>query len=833
MPPAAVWPTSSQAAPAEESRQAREGKERDKMTTESISLDMQRSPTDSEAAVCLEGILHTRKGGTWTWKRRFVLFNFLDGGSVAVYKIFPGASSNRDVNLHPTSVLRTVYSRFQRSRSVQFEAGELEISLSPDLPWIAKDVENDPSTFVLEIPTNDDDLENDVTANASQIGRGNLQVDDYVAFDSDDDDDDIDTISGDPSMVEENNKMAALLQSENLQDDLSAARRRGKPLRIYFRCHVETNEKALWLKAFSNLGRLSSERRQKKSVFSSLTSNMLLGTSRTRSLANEHIARDTRHLDLTDEPFDADGANLTDKVELMARRGKTATKDKEFRILPSYAYPHQWLTKAEMKEEMVLPSNHFHDLRVPGYRLQEIGSLKVEVLQCLGLPKLDRGSDTDAVAYLVCGSYAFSTDTIYNRTNPMWLRKSRRACVFPLFHGYARLYVGVFDDESRRVKDDFAGRFVVDLARLRPRSTYDVTLPLRLSTHIYSRRRRGAIRLRLTLTWKSERDALLSYLPKKIRIPLPQHSKPNVETTVLCSDQKAFRNIAITVHGAHLPGRFTFNQMRAAIREVNFTRKFVFTALRKVVRETRNWHNPAMSAFVLFSWMHCIYENAFSLVPAYVILYFFLFLLQNYARFCTDGPGVRGFIPPSWEELFMALVRGGDPDYNAIEPLELDLRPSKRIRRNSPESIAISDQNFRSPQYNINTHIPRGKKLFQALGFLSAAQKDPDDDHIEFPFADGKEYPKFTVRECLVTHGTEVQEVPIVENGAPTGRGLVRSATGLHGSDFQTQGMMHRFPLEKDLQRMMRKDTSGTKDYDEEEDNFYATKAVMNQGTSS
>ena len=65
---------------------------------------------------------------------------------------------------------------------------------------------------------------------------------------------------------------------------------------------------------------------------------------------------------------------------------------------------------------------------------REIGVLKVEVLQCLGLPKL-KGKDPNAVVYLVCGSYAFTTDVITQCQNPMWLRNMRRACALPIYHG--------------------------------------------------------------------------------------------------------------------------------------------------------------------------------------------------------------------------------------------------------------------------------------------------------------------------------------------------------------------------------------------------------------
>jgi len=335
--------------------------------------------------------------------------------------------------------------------------------------------------------------------------------------------------------------------------------------------------------------------------------------------------------------------------------------------------------------------------------------------------------------------------------------------------------------------------------------------------------------LRLTLNWHSERDALLSYLPDTLRIPLPQHSSPNYKTTVMCSDQKAFRNIAITVHGAHLPGRFTFNQMRAAIREINFTRKCVFTALRRNFREIWQWQNPAMSAFVFLSWMHCIFANTFSLVPAYVMLYFLLLLMRNYAKYSIDGPGVRGFIPPTWEELFVALVRGGDPDFHAIDPLELGPRPSPLNRKRSPDSIIRSGNDPGGiSQCKVNTHNPKGKVLLKALGFLPEGQVDPNDDHLEFPFADGKDYPKFTVEECLVTQGKSHSRKPSGSGSFPD----ENSSTVLSNitDDDQRTRVMPRFPIDMDLQRMMRKDSSGTRDYDEEEDNFAARRAVISQG---
>jgi C2 domain len=809
--------------------------DRDEMTAESNSLDVQVSSLDSEEL--LEGILYVRKGRSsglvsWSWKRRLVIFRFEDGGSILAYKASEQIAPEF-VDQKSNTVIHSVYSNFHRRHPHRdfshFSEGP-EIDITSDLPWIAKDVENDHCSFVVEISTDKESLsiDNDESVDSgdalgiltSSQTRSHIEEDYESGDDGDDDCRTIDYRNGEGSVDE---KMTVSTKQEDLMEELNIAKKKGKPLRIYFWCNGGTKEKDLWLKAFSRFGRLSGDIRRRRSLFSSFATNVLLGPGRMRSIAHEHNSTKSEQRTVTFAQEIITSTTLERIPETSTHVGKVATKDKEFRILPTYAYPHCSLTKSEMREEMLLPSDHFHDLRIPGCKDKEIGTLDVEVLQCIGLPRLDRGSDTDAVVYFVCGSYAFSSDIIYNRANPMWLRKTRRACTFPLFHGYARLYVGVFDNE-RSVKDDFAGRVVIDLARLRPRSTYDVTLPLRLSTHVYSRRRRGAIRLRFTLNWTTERDALLSYLPKSLNIPLPQHSKPNFETTVMCCDQKAFRNIAITVHGAHLPRRFTFNQMRAAIREINYTRKYIFTVMRQTVRETMQWKNPAISCFVFIAWMHCVFANAFSLVPFYLVVLFLLFLMRNYAKYCTDAPSQRGFIPPSWEELFFALVRGNEPDSHHIEPLELGIRQPSLDRKKSPESNSSVDGS--RSHFRIETHKQRGIKLLQALSFLPDANKNPNDDHVEFPFADGKDYPKFTVKECLVTHGRQssvavVGSSDLIDCASTIGSGV---------SDDANRGVIPRFPLDMDLQRLMRKDSSGTKDYDEEENNFNASRAVMSQG---
>lgn len=765
-----------------------------------------------------------------------------------MYKESPNFNVYRaEIEDKTSSILKSFHNWMSRNASIEMKDTRhgleiVDFDITHDLPWVAKDVARDSATFVVEIPTassakqsisdasiNDAPLNGKKTATAVGSTRNIQDSVTTVDLDSPDAESldnsiDMNGFGELPSFdygadgAVKDDDINNGFHSHDLSRELAYARKNGKPLRIYFRCEKGSVEKALWLRALDTFGRLSSEFRRQRGIRNAIMAPLQLGSNRARIRSQESafLARDTRNLDLTENAEDAPEID-NNSVDMLVF-GPQETHNREFRVVPDYAYPHRWMTVKEMRQEMLLTSEHFHDLRVPGCKQKEIGSLRVEVLQCLGLPKLNRTSDTDGVVYLVCGEYSFCTDVIPNRQNPMWLRKSRRACDFPLFHGYANLYVGVFGYEPRKAKDDFAGRVQLNLSKLRPGSIYDIILPLRLSVHVYSRRKRGAIRLRFCLTYASQRDAVLSYIPRKINIPLPQNSTPNYDVSVRCTDARAFRNIAITVHGAHLPSRFTFVQMRAAIREINFTRKYILTAIRQTISDLRQWRCPTMSAYAFLSWMHCIYMNQFSLVPAYVVLYCLINLMCNYVRYNTDEPVQCGFIPPSWEELFAALLWGSDNGYRAIQPLELTINKFTRRKRRAAQLVNDKNSNFKA-----STHVPLGKDLMRALGLVSKS-KSAEEEHLEFPFSNGLSYPKFGVKDCLVQH-RKCDSDTFHESTDYVLQGRERS-----GSHDSVNNPLSRFSLDMDLQNVMRRDSSGTKEFDEEEKNFIAARAVIARG---
>jgi hypothetical protein len=259
--------------------------------------------------------------------------------------------------------------------------------------------------------------------------------------------------------------------------------------------------------------------------------------------------------------------------------------------------------------------------------------------------------------------------------NPMWLSKMRRAVVFPLADAYDRVYLGVFAYKAES-KDGFIGRIVMDMTRLRPGCTYDITLPLRQSTQIYNKQQRGAIRIRFHLEWHNQRKALLSYLPL-VKNPstgsttLKLRTQPHDSVTIRCCDNRAFQNVARVVHGHDLPGKFSMKLVKATIREIHFVRIHLLRYIRKQqIQDLVGWEYPLISGFVFISWMHSVWVGDVRYVPGHAITYLLLQIWKNYALYVVDGQHDNGFSAPTVEEMLKCLIKGNDS--KCIEPLSME-----------------------------------------------------------------------------------------------------------------------------------------------------------------
>ena len=85
-------------------------------------------------------------------------------------------------------------------------------------------------------------------------------------------------------------------------------------------------------------------------------------------------------------------------------------------------------------------------------------------------------------------------------------------------------------------------------------------------------------------------------------------------------------------------------------------------------------------------------------------------------------------------------------------------------------------------------------------------------DYLEFPFADGEVYPRFSVRESLVTR-----------------KRRRNASTGLRGRNPNGRGSEKRFIV---IPKMIRKDSSGMNDWDAEEQRFATGKFIRKTGAT-
>ena len=294
--------------------------------------------------------------------------------------------------------------------------------------------------------------------------------------------------------------------------------------------------------------------------------------------------------------------------------------------------------------------------------------------------------------------------------------------------------VGVFHDDGSKgssSKDTFFGRVEVPISRLRSNNTYDVTLPLRQSTSVYNREKLGAVRLRFSLEYYNEKQVILSYAPS-----MRNRIGNRVCTTVACADPKSFRNVALTVHGTHLPDRFSTDMFKAAIRELTFVQAVTLRYGKQYIRDLICWRYPIFSAYCFGGWMHCVYSNSVIFVPVYLVGFLLLHLAASYVYFISnERDDVR---PVSWEELFISLqknvsqtaTRGSSGDEKSVAVRALRFNGTSNESSPSPEFPLSSFAGYSriSVDESLNTSRQNSESEEKEDGLSVDGLDDVDDD---------------------------------------------------------------------------------------------------------
>lgn len=251
---------------------------------------------------------------------------------------------------------------------------------------------------------------------------------------------------------------------------------------------------------------------------------------------------------------------------------------------------------------------------------------------CLGLSPMSNCSS------LICSIIAFTPPTSVNG--------NRRACILPIHKVCSQVCVGVFDYDGEKTMDDFIGRVVIDIPQLPSGCAIDFTLPLRQYSRIYQRKKLGSIRLRLqlNLTQHGERAALLAYFPNNLGDIRNRMKSPNNNpVTVVCPDAKTFYNVALTVYGKDIPGKYKKHTHTAVTREVKLIKEMLIYHTNKTAINVVRWRTPLLSAYLFVAWMHFVITSSMRLVPGYIMSLVFIFMLNNYVKYHVNSAAAKLF----------------------------------------------------------------------------------------------------------------------------------------------------------------------------------------------
>ena len=322
----------------------------------------------------------------------------------------------------------------------------------------------------------------------------------------------------------------------------------------------------------------------------------------------------------------------------------------------------------------------------------------------------------------MCGSASFITDVIPDTTDPVWLPLSRRACIAPVHNAYSQVYVGVFDYDGERETDDFAGRVAIDIPKLQAGYQYDFMLPLRQTSRVYRRDQKcGFIRLRLELNWKSERAALLTYLPRNVSDITKRMKAPREPVTVVCPDAKSFCNVATTVYGVDVPGRYNKSMQVSTTLEIRLIREMMMQRTKRMAWDIFRWKNTLLSLYFFISYMYFVITNSIRCALAFLLSLAFLLMLRNYLKYNVDSANSAYGHKTLWDMTRILLLdRDGPKVHNA-----------SGYQRKKPSMFE--------------------RALLRLFGISPSDTNASDswryEDNSEFPFSSGSVYPKLSIED--------------------------------------------------------------------------------------
>jgi len=445
-----------------------------------------------------------------------------------------------------------------------------------------------------------------------------------------------------------------------------------------------------------------------------------------------------------------------ERARYSIHHGKRGGK-KRLRVRPYHCFPEpKYLTEEDIYEDSLKPTERYEFMKSylkPSLQLSlerevpkaitdvwgspaddgRIGAFRVEVLGCISLGR----TKPDVSVYCVCGDAVFSTDVLTGYRSPMWPSASKRAAVFPVHHAYAKVFVGVFDVRARKNNDNdvFCGRVALDISSIRPDTDYDVTFPLRASSFVYDRKPRGVIRLRFALHWFNERAAVFSYFkgPKSLAKGCPLvHGQP----TIPCADPKTFRNLAITVYGHDLPGKYTRGAFRATMREFNLYQQNLRQMVKTLILDVILYRKPLVSLYIFFAGIHCVLSSSIRMVPPYFVGYLLILLIKNHQHFVQQQGYNLGYKPLTLLEIAKGCLFHYRPETPSFNQIFLQKRTKQRRGPKNASSQRLRRLN--NLENEIKNEInPDAQEEIELL------------DHREFPYADREIYPKFAVENAL------------------------------------------------------------------------------------